>query len=283
MNTRLLSLFLLLILFLAGCATPFMDLPDPTAQEYVEARRVLDQQALFPVATYYLPRQDWQAYADASAATVVRVQDAVGRFCGRTQLGRCDEFSTFPRPTLVHDPDTINAHADHRDRVTVYTGLIDTLGVRGELGAVLAHEYAHVLLRHVEKKQTNMLTGGALLLGLAGGLAVATGRDFNPSVYQNATDLGMVLGSRAYSPQMELEADRLAVYILEEAGYSIRAMRDALIRLHRTKTRATSSGTAARVGFLETHPSSDRRLAHMLQNIEDVLEGLPWNKTLGGP
>ena len=283
MRTAFLSWFLLLVFFLSGCATPVLDLPEPTNQEYTEARRMLDHHQLFPVASYHLPRQDWQSYANASEATAQRVYKAVTRFCGRTHLGRCDEFSTLPRPTLVHDLEEVNAHADAKDRIIVYTGLLDKLGVRGELGAVLAHEYAHILLGHVEKKQTNMLTGGAVLLGLMGGLAAATGRNFDPSVYQNATDLGAFLGSRAYSPQMELEADRLAVYILKEAGYSIKAMRDALIRLHRTKTGAASSGTSARVGFLETHPSSDRRIAHMLQDIEDVLEGLPWNKTFGGP
>lgn len=30
------------------------------------------------------------------------------------------------------------------------------------------------------------------------------------------------------------------------------------------------------VGFLETHPSSDRRMAHMLTTIEDVLADVPW-------
>ncbi len=276
MRTAFLSWFLLFVFFLSGCATPVLDLPEPTHQKFAKARRLLDHHQLFPVASYRLPRQDWQSYANASSATAKRTWDAVTRFCARTHLGRCDDFSTLPTPTLVHDLEEVNAHADQQDRIVVYTGLLDTLGVRGELGAVLAHEYAHILLGHVEKKETNMLTGGAALLGIVGGLAVATGRNFDPSVYQNATDLGMVLGSRAYSPEMELEADRLSVYILEEAGYALGAMRDALVRLHRTKTGATSSGTALQVGFLETHPSDDRRLAHMLATIEDVRADVPW-------
>ena len=279
MNMCLLSRVLLFAFLFGGCATPVLDLPEPTTHQFAEARRLLDHDQLFPVASYRLPQRDWESYANASAATVERVRNAVARFCGRTHLGRCDKFSTFPKPTLVHDLETVNAYADHQDRVTVYTGLMDKIGVRGELGAVLAHEYAHVLLGHSKKKQTNMLTGGAVLLGLMGGLAAATGRNFDPSVYQNATDLGMFLGSRAYSPEMELEADRLAVYILDEANYSIRAMRDALIRLHRTKASVRSSGTSARVGFLETHPSSPRRIAHMLTTIEDVKAEVPWRGT----
>ena len=31
----------------------------------------------------------------------------------------------------------------------------------------------------------------------------------------------MELGSRAYSPEMEIEADRTAIYILKNAGYSV--------------------------------------------------------------
>ena len=80
------------------------------------------------------PRQDWQSYANASSATAKRTWDAVTRFCARTHLGRCDDFSTLPTPTLVHDLEEVNAHADQQDRIVVYTGLLDTLGVRANSG-----------------------------------------------------------------------------------------------------------------------------------------------------
>ena len=275
MRTAFLSWFLLLVFFLCGCATPVLDLPEPTNQEYAEARRLLDHHELPPVAAFPLVREDSGSYVDAYSPTKYRMREAVGRFCDRTHLGRCDEFSNLPYPAMEYDAETINAHADQHDRIVVYSGLVDTLGVRDELGAVLAHEYAHVLLGHVDKSLTNAAVGGVLFPLLLGGIAAAADLDLHPNTYVDAADLGMAVGSRAYSPEMELEADRLSVYILEEAGYSLTAMRDALVRLHRTHPSAESSGLGT-VGFLETHPSDDRRLAHMLATIEDVRADVPW-------
>ena len=275
MRTAFLPWFLLLVFFLSGCAGPVLDLPEPTNQELTEAHRLLDHHKLPPVAAFPITRKDSGSYVDAYSPTKYRMRDAVARFCDRTHLGRCDEFSNLPYPAMEYDPETINAHADQHDRIIVYSGLVDTLGVQDELGAVLAHEYAHVLLGHVDKSLTNAAVGGVIFPLLLGGLAVAADVDLHPSTYFDAADLGMVVGSRAYSPEMELEADRLSVYILEEAGYSLTAMRDALVRLHRAHTDTESSGLGT-VGFLETHPSSDRRMAHMLATIEDVLADVPW-------
>ncbi|MXX11565.1 MAG: M48 family metalloprotease [Nitrospira sp. SB0675_bin_23] len=275
MRTAFLSWFLLLVFFLSGCAGPVLDLPEPTNQKLTEAHRLLDHHKLPPVTVFPITREDSGSYVDAYSPTKYRMRDAVARFCDRTHLGRCDEFSSLPYPAMEYNPKMINAHADQHDRIIVYSGLVDTLGVQDELGAVLAHEYAHVLLGHVDKSLTNAAVGGVIFPLLLGGLAVAADVDLHPSTYFDAADLGMVVGSRAYSPEMELEADRLSVYILEEAGYSLTAMRDALVRLHRAHTDAQSSGLGT-VGFLETHPSSDRRMAHMLATIEDVLADVPW-------
>ena len=278
MNICLLSRVLLFAFLFGGCATPVLDLPEPTTQQFAEARRLLDHHQLFPVATVPLVRQDSGSYVDAYSPTKYRMRDAVGRFCARTPVGRCDEFSTLPYPAMAYDPETVNAHADQHDRIVVYSGLVDTLGVQDELGAVLAHEYAHVLLGHVDKSLTNAAVVGTLAPLLLGGLAMAADVDFQPQTYFDVANLGMVVGSRVYSPAMELEADRLAVYLLDEAGYSLGALRDALIRMHRTKA-AASSSPSGRVGFLETHPSSPRRIAHMLTTIEDVKAEVPWRGT----
>ena len=235
-----------------------------------------------PVDAIPLVREDPGSYVEAYSATKYRMREAVSRFCARTHLGRCDDFANLPYPAMQYDPETVNAYADQHDRIVVYSGLVDTLGVQDELGAVLAHEYAHVLLGHVDKSMTNATVGGLLAPVLLGGLSLATGVEFQPDTYVSAADLGMAAGSRVYSPEMELEADRLSVYLLEEAGYDVTAMRDALIRLHRAKASAESSGLGT-VGFLQTHPSNDRRMAHMLRDINDVLAGLPWNRTRGSP
>ena len=111
---------------------------------------------------------------------------------------------------------------------------------------------------------------------LGGVVAGASGVPLDSRTLDTYQRLGIMAGSRAYSPEMELEADRLAVYILQEARYPGLAMRDALVRLHHLKTSPVASGAlVGRVGFLETHPSDDRRIAHILSVIRDVAAGKP--------
>lgn len=278
MHTRL----LLMVLLLTGCATPVLDLPEPPTHQFAEARRLLDHHELPPVAPFPLAHHDQGTYATAYGPTKYRMRDAVRRFCDRTHLGRCDEFSNLPYPAMKFDPETINAYANEHDHIVVYSGLVDTLGVQDELAGVIAHEYAHVLLGHVDKSLTNAAVGGTIAPFLLAGVSIATGVEFNLGAYFDVANVGQVVGSRAYSPDMELEADRLSVYLLAEAGYSVTAMRDALVRLHRAHTDAEASGLGT-VGFLETHPSSDRRMAHMLTAVDDLMAGVPWaeNSRLG--
>lgn len=246
---------------MSGCATPDLDMPEPTARDLAMARQELAQAYLAPVPKAIAN------HVDAISPTAVRIQEAVLRICPRLQIGVCDTVLNSP-VQVVHDPGTINASANSRDQVTVYTGLIDRLGVDAELAGVLAHEYAHVMLGHVAKTQTNILTGGVLLSGLVGGVAALNGVTLDPGVYTDMAELGMKLGRVAYSPAMELEADRLGLYILSEAGYRVTAMRDALIRLSRVRGRTP-------VSFFATHPSDDRRIAHVLTAMYDVVAGRP--------
>ncbi len=272
MRTAFLSWFLLLVFFLSGCATPVLDLPEPPDRTYAAARVALEQTRLAPVPS---PLADFDRQVEASRPARTRVRDAAIRVCHHFRLNDACDAQLKGRALVVNEPDTINANADQHDTIRVYTGLIDRLGVKAELAGVVAHESAHVLLGHVDKSLTNAAVGGVIAPVLLGGIAAATGLDFDLGTYMGAADLGTVVGSRAYSPEMELEADRLAVYILQDAGYPVTAMRDALVRLHRAHADAQASGLGA-VGFLETHPSSDRRLAHMLQTLEDVRAGRPW-------
>ena len=145
--------------------------------------------------------------------------------------------------------------------------------LESERAAVLAHEYAHVMLGHPRKKGDNIFAG-AMLGGIL--TAVLAGKHLNRQSMEAGQRLGVFFGSRAYSPEMELEADRMAVYILRKAGYPVTAMRDALIRLSRLKALPISGvGSITRVGFLETHPSDDRRIAHILSVIHDNVTGVP--------
>lgn len=186
-------------------------------------------------------------------------------------LERCAQVLRAQVVVLEHEEDP-NAFADQYDNVYVHGGLVSTSGSDQEVAAVLAHEFAHIMFGHVESKMENALAG----MALAGGLLIALGDEatYNEQTIESVLQTGYVIGSRAYGPEMEIEADRAAIYILKHAGYSTTAMRDSLVRMHRNSARR-SGLFPQKVGFLQTHPSNDRRIAHIMSAIVDVERGVP--------
>lgn len=75
-------------------------------------------------------------------------------------------------------------------------------------------------------------------------------------------EAGTVAGRIRYSPEMELEADQLAAYIVREAGYDLRAAQKLFIRMAHAEQHAAAKGQRELVGFLKTHPTDARRIAH---------------------
>ena len=115
------------------------------------------------------------------------------------------------------DKRNINAFADDDDNVGVYGGLVHHMGTDAEIAGVLAHEFAHIMYGHVGKKKINAIVGGLIFGSLALAASVGSGED-GQQLIRDATELGWDIGSTAYSPEMEIEADRTAVYILHKAG-----------------------------------------------------------------
>lgn len=92
--------------------------------------------------------------------------------------------------------DALDSRANGTD-VEVTTGLIDFAGDEAQIAAVVAHELAHNILRHRARLDAK---------GVRRGLLGAVGR------------------SARMIRQTEEEADRLAVYLLDRAGYPPRAI-----------------------------------------------------------
>lgn len=94
-----------------------------------------------------------------------------------------------------------------------------------ELAAVIGHEFAHVSLRHIEKKQ-NRAVLGAILGAAVGGVASAELGGSSYDVQRAAEDwgaLGAMIGSVSYSKRMERRADCVGVYYAARAGYDVSA------------------------------------------------------------
>ncbi len=257
-------------ILLAGCATPHLDIAEPDERQKAEAEATLKHAQVGP------PRN---TATDRMVPTVNRVLRRVRlashAVCTDLKLPeeRCKPMLEGKVRVYTQEKD-INAFADGNDNVSVLGGLVRNMGADAEIAGVLAHEFAHVMLGHVEKKQTNALIGG-LILGVLTGVASAAARSDDQKPVRDMTKLGWEIGGTAYSPEMEIEADRTAVYILHRAGLPLTAMQSALLRMSRARTQRTSGTFSGTVGFLETHPSDNRRIAHLISAIEDVRAGKP--------
>jgi len=260
----------LLAAALAGCATPHLDIAEPDERQRAEAEATLKHAQVDPAR---------KTAAGQMVPTVNRVLRRVRlashAVCTELKLPeeRCKPM--LEAKVLVHTKKKdINAFADDDDNVGVYGGLVHHMGTDAEIAGVLAHEFAHVMYGHVESKKINAIIGGLLLGGLAAVASAGSGGDGRQLV-RDSTRLGWEFGAAAYSPEMEIEADRTAVYILHKAGLPLTAMQSALLRMSRAKAQRSSGTFAGTVGFLETHPSDNRRIAHLISAMEDVRAGKP--------
>jgi len=144
---------------------------------------------------------------------------------------------------------TVNAVAAPSGYVFVTTGAVDAARNEDELAALLAHEIAHVQLRHglAAIRQSNLIEAGKLLAKETVGTGPA---QFTQVFGASVADVVGTAVTNGYSRAQESEADRLAVQFLAEAGYSPRALTDILARVD------FDGG-----GFRSDHPSAADRVA----------------------
>lgn len=140
---------------------------------------------------------------------------------------------------LLAEPDALNAFALPGGQIFMTTGLLNRLKTEGEVAAVLAHQIAHVLNRDaVMKLAADLGTDGGA------GLSGAELEGF----------LSSQLGSLRFSTAQETAADRLAVKLMGDTGYSPKAMLSLL------KTLATAYYAGAQVEYFQTHPNPATRV-----------------------
>jgi beta-barrel assembly-enhancing protease len=158
---------------------------------------------------------------------------------------------------LILDSDEINAFAAPGGLIFVSRGMLRCCRSEDAVAAVLAHEIAHIQLRHgiqsIEKgRRTQALTTlaaeGAKTFGKKE-LADLT-RTFEGSI----NDITSTLINNGYSRSFEKEADASAVRTLSSTGYNP----NALVAMLREMEKRLKPGG---LDFAKTHPSPGSRIA----------------------
>ncbi len=180
----------------------------------------------------------------------------VARIVGRLLAAANQPNAQFQ--VTILDTSEVNAFALPGGFVYVTRGLLALASDTSQLAAVLAHEIAHVTLRHArartDRSRTNEIVDRVItsVFGGSGGNSART---------QEAM--------AAFSQNQELEADREGIEIAGKAGYDPQAAARFLTVMSRFA--AFSAGTSAGDdGFLSSHPSTPARIQKALDTARTM-------------
>jgi predicted Zn-dependent protease len=188
-------------------------------------------------------------------------------------ISRASGSADFSYPLYIAiDDEEVNAMAVEGNTIVVYRELARRLKSDDELAAILAHEVAHILAGHAEdntaESRETAVSVGSSVLGIMATVAVAVAgggsamADVAGDVTEGASSIvGTGALVRAYDREDELEADRLGLMLMAQAGYRP----DAALVLweHAEEKLGKQSGFT----FLSTHPGYEDRA----EQIKEVL------------
>jgi beta-barrel assembly-enhancing protease len=168
----------------------------------------------------------------------------------------------FPYQFRCVNDEGVNAFALPGGFIYIYRGTIEDADSEAELAGVMAHEVAHVALRHGTNRATKAYWGNVSLTS-AGGFFSGMGGAIEELGSHFALDSVLLKYTRAE----ESQADILATQILYDSGYDSRALAQFFEKVQ------TESSKGRRIRFFSDHPSP----AHRIERVDKEVE------KMGGP
>ncbi|GHV33226.1 peptidase M48 [Spirochaetia bacterium] len=155
---------------------------------------------------------------------------------------------------ILDSPD-LNAFGTTGGHIFICRGLLEALKSEDAVAAVLAHEIAHIQLRHSAELIKDMKLNQELS-NMADRAAAIANRDTklserNKLFYNSVREMVTTLFENSYSREQEFAADTYALKLLAGAGYSPASLVDVLTLLQKT------GGTG---GYNGTHPLPAQRI-----------------------
>ncbi|MDR2314193.1 MAG: M48 family metallopeptidase [Spirochaetaceae bacterium] len=155
----------------------------------------------------------------------------------------------------------INAFATPGGHIFVTRGLIACAGSEDALAAVIAHEVAHIQLRHALTSIRNARYVNAAVSGaLAGvGEVFPSTEELADIMGESVNEVVTTLVVNGFSKRQELEADSTALSLLAAAGYQPSGILDMLESLKQNQQNEQ--------GFFKTHPSPAERITSVNREL----------------
>jgi hypothetical protein len=226
-----------------------------------------DHVQLKPGFNLFSKEQDVQLGREAAAQVqqqmpIVRDQGIVSfvEQIGR-KLASQPKAGGFPYSFQVVNDPGVNAFALPGGPTFVNTGLLKAAENEAQVAGVMAHEIAHVALRH----GTNQASKANLIqlpVMIAGGIAGGSG-----SLLGQLAQLGVGLGANSvllkFSRGAEREADLLGAQLMAGAGYDP-------MELARFFEKLESQGGARGPEFLSSHPNPGNRRGAIAEEVRTL-------------
>jgi predicted Zn-dependent protease len=114
--------------------------------------------------------------------------------------------------------DEINAYAVPGGYVFITKGALDHMHDEAQLAAVLGHEIAHIVGKHVVKELNIRGADSSTGAGIAGLIGGATG-GYRGALKEALDEATEIILNRGYTQADELEADRIGLILAAMAGY----------------------------------------------------------------
>ena len=231
----------------------------------LQAGPALAQKRIRPGFNLFSPAQDIQLGKETSAeiekqVSVVKDKKLTAYVAKIGQrLAAVAQGEKYPYSfKIVADP-SINAFALPGGPIYVHTGLITAADNEAQLAGVLAHEEAHVALRH----STNRATKAQIFqipLVLAGGMLEKKG-----GILAALSQIGIGFGVNSifmkYSRNAEKQADIVGARMMAEVGYDAVEMAAFFQKLEET-------GGARGPQFFSDHPNPGNRVRYISEEVE---------------
>lgn len=162
---------------------------------------------------------------------------------------------------VIEDNSTANAFCLPGGKIGIYTGILPYTKDEKGLAAVMGHEVGHAIARHgAERMSTALLSQvGQIALNLIVEVDDPMVLEALNKAYGLATGIGVIL---PFSRKQELEADRIGISLMNQAGYN------PLGALEFWKRMKEGRQGKEPIVYLSTHPVDDKRIAE----IEKILQ-----------